>query len=124
MAVSTKAREKCIAKARKSVQHQQKYGWIDAIFLLTYAVFSCAAVGCIYYLIFTHLTRDQTVEDAVKHGWAAGLFLGFMAGGMLFAGMIALFGGVRSLRGDATTQLLVEYHDTLELLVRKDGTEY
>jgi hypothetical protein len=128
MVISTKAREKCLAEARKRVKHQEKWGWLDAILEFAVAAGSFAGVGYILYLIATRLMaidgQNQAAQDAVKEGWAVGVVVGLVSGSLVFAGTAWLIRGIRTLRGgDTASHILVEYHDVLESPLHRESEE-
>jgi hypothetical protein len=127
MVISAKAKEKRLAQARKSVKHHERWGWLDAAFEFTIAIFSFAACGIMLYLISFRLLpmfgQNQAAQNAVQIGWLTGAVLGFSSGLLLFKGFLSLWQGIETLRGDVANHILVEYHHALESLVHAENAK-
>ncbi len=106
-----KAREdKCVEVARKRLLSQKRMGqWWALYHLVMFLV--CVSISILFG--FTVFGMGPVLGAQNMFGFAAGLIIGFIAGAMMFAGVLSLVDAIKWVRGDLTDQLLVEYHDCL-----------
>jgi len=127
MAISVTARDKCLTQARKKVQWEQKWGRCYGTFLLVVAVVIWAMFGYLCYFVYAcvspmlgnaNVGQNQAAQDVLKQGWRLGLALGFLGGCWAVKGVTAFSEGIKMLRGDPMSQILVEFHDTIEAMMQ------
>ena len=106
-----KAREdKCVEVARKRLLSQKRMGQWWALYHLVMFWYVSASV---FFLASRSSAWGRCLAAQNMFGFAAGLIIGFIAGAMMFAGVLSLVDAIKWVRGDLTDQLLVEYHDCL-----------
>jgi hypothetical protein len=117
MPVSPATRTKCIARARKEVRLQKKWGRWGAAFMILIGVL---ILGCaIGFIILLQLLLQQPgnpgpgFQNWAWLGFTLGIVFGFMTLVAGFKGVNAIVHGIQMLRGDPISQILVEYHDAL-----------
>ncbi len=123
--ISAGAKEKCIQQARKSVQSQKKWGYWSAIFNfgagLTFLVLGICFVVLLQWFVLSFVNglgnQGQAIQNGAETGFILGLIFGFIAMAAIFKGIFYITEGVKSLRGDPASHIIVEYHDALVALM-------
>jgi hypothetical protein len=116
-AVSAAAREKCIKRARKTVEIQEKWGYYAAAFcfLIGLAAFGMGVWFIVLIQDFAQMggNAGPAGQNPFGQGFVVGMLLGIILINVFFHSAKAIAAGIRLLRANVEEHMLVEYHDTV-----------
>ena len=122
-AVSPKAREKCIKRARKEVAYLDKWGYWPGMFYFAMGLLSIG-MAVLLTVFLQHVTQmpgnPQQVQNGMWQGFMLGVVFGFITACLAYKGAFYIVEGVGYLRGKPDSRTLVEYHDALVNLMQAE----
>jgi hypothetical protein len=127
--VSPDARKKCIERARKAVQAHEKWGlWLGLLyFVLGILGFGLSIAFIILFQRFVQfqVNQAQGEQNLAWMGFLLGLTFGAIASVTAFASLRHVVEGIKLLRGDPASHILVEYHDAIvNMMHEQDGATF
>jgi hypothetical protein len=123
-AISPKAREKCIKRARKRVLFLDRWGyWFGIFFLIAGLAFIGLSICFIVFMIIfleNMPGNPPQFQNNMWEGFIFGMVFGFFVGLIGLKGGYYFAEGIKYHRGDPADRMLVEYHDALLNLMQNE----
>ena len=65
--------------------------------------------------------RCNQAQNIIWLGFSLGLIFGFITAGIMYQGAFHIIEGIKAVRADPTSHIIVEYHDALVGLMRDEA---